>query len=44
MHGSGETLPLADKMTFDELFAALTQYFLSKASEWRVRQAINQRR
>ena len=31
-------------MTFDELFAALTQYFASKASEWCVRQAINQRR
>jgi len=31
-------------MTFDELFATLTQYFASKASEWCVRQAINQRR
>ena len=37
-------MPLADKMTFVELFAALTQYFASKASEWCVRQAINQRR
>ena len=37
-------MPLAGKMTFDELFAGLTQYFASKASEWWVRQAINQRR
>jgi len=45
-HASGwfKTLPTPDEMTFDQLSAELTKHFASGASEWRVRQALGQRR
>ena len=39
-----KTLPMADEMSFDELSEQLITYFASGASEWRVRQALGQRR
>ena len=39
-----KTLPTADEMSFDELSEQLITHFASGASEWRVRQALGQRR
>ena len=39
-----KTLESPDEMSFDELSAALVHHFASGASEWRVRQALGQRR
>ena len=39
-----KTLESPDEMSFDELSAALIHHFASGASEWRVRQALGQRR
>ena len=39
-----KTLEAPDEMSFDELSAALIHHFASGASEWRVRQALGQRR
>ena len=39
-----KTLPMADEMSFDELSERLVTHFASGASEWRVRQALGQRR
>ena len=39
-----KTLESPDAMSFDELSAALIHHFASGASEWRVRQALGQRR
>ena len=38
------TLPTPDEMSFDELSEELVTHFGSGASEWRVRQALGQRR
>ena len=45
-HASAQfkTLGTPDEMSFDELSAALVHHFASEASEWRVRQALGQRR
>ena len=39
-----KTLEAPDEMSFDDLSAALIHHFASGASEWRVRQALGQRR
>ncbi|XP_022810118.1 uncharacterized protein LOC111347127 [Stylophora pistillata] len=39
-----KTLPRADEMSFEELSEELVTHFASGASEWRVRQALGQRR
>ena len=39
-----KTLPTADEMSFGELSEQLIRHFASGSSEWRVRQALGQRR